>query len=211
MKFLVPNYSYLQNPWVGGYRPQIPVLSLLSPQLNLLNPPQTKFLGTPLHCIIYYSKLDIFLVSLMGGVKQGDPPPSFIFSAILEQFEQMKGYVIDESHSLSALAFTDGLILLATAKEKVQSLLHHSESYLINVGMHIAAEECASLEIRPTKDSWYIANPDLHLTNGGKYHPQLPISPYAIWEVTFRHGLGCNTETLWISWRLHLNYVGVPN
>ena len=49
MKFLVPNYNCLQNPWLGGYRPQIPVLSVLCPQLNLLNPPRrTKFLGTPL-------------------------------------------------------------------------------------------------------------------------------------------------------------------
>ena len=48
MKFLVPNYSCLQNPWLGGYRPQIPVLSALCPQLNLLNPPPKKFLGTPL-------------------------------------------------------------------------------------------------------------------------------------------------------------------
>jgi len=39
IKFLVPNYSYLQNPRLGGYRPQIPVLSVLYPQLNLLNPP----------------------------------------------------------------------------------------------------------------------------------------------------------------------------
>ena len=39
MKFLVPNYSCLQNPWLAGYRPQIPVLSVLCPQLNLLNPP----------------------------------------------------------------------------------------------------------------------------------------------------------------------------
>jgi len=39
MKFLVPNYSCLQNPWLGGYRSQIPVLSVLCPQLNLLNPP----------------------------------------------------------------------------------------------------------------------------------------------------------------------------
>ena len=38
MKFLVPNYSCLQNPWLGGYRPQIPVLFVLCPQLNLLNP-----------------------------------------------------------------------------------------------------------------------------------------------------------------------------
>ena len=30
MKFLVPNYSCLQNHWLGGYRPQIPVLSVLN-------------------------------------------------------------------------------------------------------------------------------------------------------------------------------------
>jgi hypothetical protein len=30
MKFLVPNYSCHQKPWLGGYRPQIPVLSVLN-------------------------------------------------------------------------------------------------------------------------------------------------------------------------------------
>ena len=49
MKFLVTNYSWPQNPWLVGYRPQIPVLSVLCPQLNFLNPSlSTKFLGTPL-------------------------------------------------------------------------------------------------------------------------------------------------------------------
>ena len=42
MKFLVSNYSCLQNPWLGAYRPQILVLSVLCPQLNLLNPTQNK-------------------------------------------------------------------------------------------------------------------------------------------------------------------------
>ena len=53
MKFLVPNYSCLQNPWLGGYRPQIPILSVLSPQLNLLNPPPPKKIpvySTVQHC-----------------------------------------------------------------------------------------------------------------------------------------------------------------
>ena len=49
MKFLVPNYSCLQNPWLRGYSLQIPVLSVLCPQLNFLTPPPPKkFLGTPL-------------------------------------------------------------------------------------------------------------------------------------------------------------------
>jgi hypothetical protein len=40
MKFLVRNYSCLQNSWLGGYRPQISVLSVLCPHLKLLNPPE---------------------------------------------------------------------------------------------------------------------------------------------------------------------------
>jgi len=87
---------------------------------------------------------------------------------ILEQLEEMKGYVIDESHSLSALAFADDMILVADAKDKAQNLLHKTESYLNSLGMRIAAEKCASFEIRPTKDSWYIADPDLRLSNGDK-------------------------------------------
>ena len=63
MKFLVPNYSCLQNQCLGGYRPQIPVLSVLCPELNLLNPPpRTKFLGTPLPLV--REKLHYLYVSL---------------------------------------------------------------------------------------------------------------------------------------------------
>jgi len=50
MKFRVPNYSCLQNPWLGGYRPPDP--RSLCPQLNFLNPPEKKFLGTPLNVFI---------------------------------------------------------------------------------------------------------------------------------------------------------------
>ena len=40
MKFLVPNYSCLENPSLEGLLPpQILVLSVLCPQLNLLTPP----------------------------------------------------------------------------------------------------------------------------------------------------------------------------
>ena len=45
MKFLVLKYSCTQNPRLGGYRPQIPVLSVLCLQLNLLNPSSNKIPG----------------------------------------------------------------------------------------------------------------------------------------------------------------------
>ena len=48
MKFLVPNYSCLQNPLTrGGYGPQIRFLSVLN-WICWTPPPRTKFLGTPL-------------------------------------------------------------------------------------------------------------------------------------------------------------------
>ena len=42
MKFLVSNYNCLQNPWLVGYRPQIPVLSVLCPQLIFFELPRPK-------------------------------------------------------------------------------------------------------------------------------------------------------------------------
>ena len=53
MKFLVPNYSCLQNPWVEGYSPQIPVLSVLCLQLNLLNSPLPEQNSWVRHCQKY--------------------------------------------------------------------------------------------------------------------------------------------------------------
>jgi len=50
MKFLVPIYSCLQNHWLWGYRPQIPVLSVLRPQLNLLTPPSVEQSSLVRHC-----------------------------------------------------------------------------------------------------------------------------------------------------------------
>ena len=44
MKFLVRNYSCLQNPLLGGYRPQIPILCPLS-STEFVEPPPNKIPG----------------------------------------------------------------------------------------------------------------------------------------------------------------------
>ena len=48
MKFLVPNYSCLQNTWLGGYCPQIPFLSVLN--WICWTPPPNKIPGYATAC-----------------------------------------------------------------------------------------------------------------------------------------------------------------
>ena len=68
IKFLVPNYSCLQNPWLGGYHPQITVLSVLCPQLNLLNPPnKIPEYATEMHCIkVKTNKIILKIIIFLG-------------------------------------------------------------------------------------------------------------------------------------------------
>ena len=47
MKFLVPNYSCLQNPWLGG-RGLLPPYPRSLSSTKFVETPRTKFLGTPL-------------------------------------------------------------------------------------------------------------------------------------------------------------------
>ena len=55
MKFLVPNYSCLQNPWLGGYRPPDPRSLCPLPSTEFVEPPRTKFLGTPLLMVMQHT------------------------------------------------------------------------------------------------------------------------------------------------------------
>ena len=54
---------------------------------------------------------------------------------------------------------------MANTHEKAQTLLTYTEKYLESLGMRTAADKCASIEIRKTKDSWYVEDPDLRLGN----------------------------------------------
>jgi hypothetical protein len=121
------------------------------------------------------------------GVKQGDPLSPYIFNAILnpllKQLEELKGYTINESHTISSLAFADDIILLADNQHKAQQILFHTAKYRRNLGMLIAPSKCTTLSIITTKDSWYLTDPHPCLP-GGQNIP----SPTAANELNYLGG-----------------------
>jgi len=69
-------------------------------------------------------------------------------------------------HSISYLAFADDLILVAGNLEIAQQLLTHTELHFKDMGMFIADNKFASLQVTTTRDSWYISKAAVHLAGG---------------------------------------------
>jgi hypothetical protein len=66
-------------------------------------------------------------IDIRRRAKQGDPLSPYIFNAImnplLEQLEDLRGYTIGNTHSISSLAFANDIILLADDQDTAQNLL----------------------------------------------------------------------------------------
>lgn len=102
--------------------------------------------------------------------KTGRPSVPYILNALvnplLEKLEHLTGFRIDDTHTISSLAFADDLILLADNHNTAETLLTHKQQYLKKLGMSIVAHKCASFQGHSTKDSWYITNMNLVLADG---------------------------------------------
>jgi hypothetical protein len=101
-------------------------------------------------------------MKLRRGVKQGDPLSQFIFNAIINRLlEQLEigGFPIDVRNSTACLAFADDLLLLGKDINSAKRLPDHTEDYLAQLGMTIAASKCSAFQIVP-RDSWFITKPE---------------------------------------------------
>jgi hypothetical protein len=75
---------------------------------------------------------------------------------------------------VSILAFADDIILLAPSELAAQKLLDTTHKYLDNLGMKIAVTKSAAFKIQVTKNSWFIAKPNLEMD--GEQIPNLDAS-----------------------------------
>ncbi|KAG7196443.1 hypothetical protein KM043_018829, partial [Ampulex compressa] len=128
-----------------------------------------KDVHTNIHC-----GRDTVPICLQRGVKQGDPLSPLLFNTVLEplllKLEEQLGYEIQTGNNISCLAFADDIFLVASNVSRARNLLQITEAYLTALGMAISAPKCASFQVVPTKDSYYIKDPGLRL-NGGESVP----------------------------------------
>jgi hypothetical protein len=77
--------------------------------------------------------------------------------------------------------------------------------------MKIAADKCASFEIKPTKDSWYLADPTLHSMTGEAIPTSKADSAlrYLVGGHTFPPGMVCNCRIFQPRYRRHCGASGV--
>jgi hypothetical protein len=120
--------------------------------------------------VIGYSSEEI-PVSILRGVKQGDPLSPLIFNSIIEplllKLEKEPGYRITPTCEISSLAFADDLLLLANDIDQITKLINITKSYLVDLGMKLAPEKCIVFQIVKTGDTWYMTEPQIKLNNGG--------------------------------------------
>jgi len=99
----------------------------------------------------------------------------------LSELEELGGYTIEKTHTISCLAFADNLILVADNHDKDQEPLTHREFYIKSLGITMAAHKCSYLSNKYDKGLMvHCRNTPTHRRrgtsplNGGRRHFELP-------------------------------------
>ena len=124
MKFLVPIFSCLQNPWLGATAPISPLFSALCPHLNLLNLPRTKFLDTPLERKILRTAAVTTVVVCWVGVWQGIV--LYVFTSVLNYLLTTSSLCYASVLNNQGASFSDTLVIPAKDGRRRIFGVHHS-------------------------------------------------------------------------------------
>lgn len=90
------------------------------------------------------------------GVRQGDPLSPLLFNLTLDEFfQQLPSEISFESEGfvMSAMAFADDIILMASTRNGLQSQLHRLEEHLQRCGLEANASKSATLTIMPAGET----------------------------------------------------------
>lgn len=113
------------------------------------------------------------------GVRQGDPLSPIIFNLVMDEILVKISKNIGFEYQqliLNALAFADDLILLASTKEGLQSLLNEITIEMERHGLSLAPNKCKCLSLVPSgKDKKVKVIEPPQFTIGNIYLPQLRI------------------------------------
>lgn len=109
-------------------------------------------------------------IHVKRGLKQGDPLSSLLLNfciGLLSEDLQKKtlGLKVNaESNSrIAILAFANNIVLLGANRSEAQSQLDLTHEYLRKLGIVVCIPKCLTFEIRTSRDTWYMVDPDLSI------------------------------------------------
>nr|ACJ46647.1 reverse transcriptase [Triops cancriformis] len=90
-------------------------------------------------------------VSMNRGVKQGDPLSPVLFNLVIDglirQIPSALGFNVSDQVKVSCIAYADDLILIATTRAGLKTLLDLTNSYLAKRGLSLNPDKCSALSI----------------------------------------------------------------
>ena len=111
MKFIVPNYGCLQNPWIGGYAPRSP-FSLSSTEFVEPLPPKKKESSWVRHCLIcilscitMHRETVTSKISLLVNLEKTSMNPLHIYTIQTSQSANIPNLLLPPNTPFSLLKF----------------------------------------------------------------------------------------------------------
>jgi hypothetical protein len=107
-------------------------------------------------------------ITILRGVKQGDPLSPLLFNLCLEPLletieKKTSGINISETNKVPVLAFADDVVLLGADVGEAQRQVDTLNEYLSGLDMTISRNKSSAFQIFSKRDTWFVAEPKIKL------------------------------------------------